>query len=84
MATIAKPRQKRIAAPSLAETIQSAVAKQITDELQGELSLRKRPRSSQRLPVRPFPKKASPFFHSIILATTQTTPISAKACRTKS
>ena len=36
------PQPTATAAPSLAETIQSAVAKQITDELQGELSRKKR------------------------------------------
>ena len=35
------PQPTATAAPSLAETIQSAVAKQITDELQGELSRKK-------------------------------------------
>src|SRR6188472_703373 len=36
------PQATATAAPSLAETIQSAVAKQITDELQGELSRKKK------------------------------------------
>jgi TolB-like protein/class 3 adenylate cyclase/Flp pilus assembly protein TadD len=36
------PQPTATAAPSLAETIQSAVAKQITDELQGELSRKKK------------------------------------------
>src|SRR4051794_14730413 len=36
------PHPTATAAPSLAETIQSAVAKQITDELQGELSRKKK------------------------------------------
>src|SRR5204863_1896253 len=35
------PQPSATASPSLAETIQSAVAKQITDELQGELSRKK-------------------------------------------
>jgi hypothetical protein len=35
------PQPTATASPSLAETIQSAVAKQITDELQGELSRKK-------------------------------------------
>ena len=38
----ALPQPTATAAPSLAETIQSAVAKQITDELQGELSGKKK------------------------------------------
>ena len=38
----ALPQPSATAAPSLAETIQSAVAKQITDELQGELSRKKK------------------------------------------
>src|SRR3954467_1384602 len=37
----ALPQPTATASPSLAETIQSAVAKQITDELQGELSRKK-------------------------------------------
>src|SRR5881275_2975387 len=37
------PQPTATALPSLAETIQSAVAKQITDELQGELSRKKKP-----------------------------------------
>ena len=36
------PQPSATASPSLAETIQSAVAKQITDELQGELSRKKK------------------------------------------
>ena len=36
------PQPTATAPPSLAETIQSAVAKQITDELQGELSRKKK------------------------------------------
>jgi len=36
------PQPTATASPSLAETIQSAVAKQITDELQGELSRKKK------------------------------------------
>src|SRR5437868_912283 len=39
----ALPQPTATAPPSLAETIQSAVAKQITDELQGELSRKKKP-----------------------------------------
>ena len=35
------PQPTATAAPSLADTIKSAVAKQITDELQGELSRKK-------------------------------------------
>ena len=35
------PQPTATASPSLADTIQSAVAKQITDELQGELSRKK-------------------------------------------
>ena len=38
----ALPQPTATAPPSLAETIQSAVAKQITDELQGELSRKKK------------------------------------------
>src|SRR5437762_2371853 len=37
------PQPTATAPPSLAETIQSAVAKQITDELQGELSRKEKP-----------------------------------------
>src|SRR5947207_10992754 len=39
----ALPQPTATAPPSLAETIQSAVAKQITDELQGELSRKEKP-----------------------------------------
>ena len=46
--------------PSLADTIRSAVAKKITEELQDDLSRKKTPQSS-RLSVRRFRRKASPF-----------------------
>jgi hypothetical protein len=60
----------------LAETIQSAVAKQITDELQGELS-RKKNAAVQPTPTgSAIPKKASLFCRSTILAAIPTTLIS--------
>ena len=77
------PQPTATALPSLADTIQSAVAKQITDELQGELS-RKKNAAVQLTPTgSAIPEKASPFCRSTISAATRTTPTSAKACRTR-
>ena len=78
------PQPTATAVPSLADTIKSAVAKQITDELQGELSRKKKtPQSSHPLPVRRSRKKASLFCRSTILAATRTTLTFVKACRTR-
>jgi hypothetical protein len=49
---------ERHSAPSLAETIQSAVAKQITDELQGELSRKKNAAAQPRPTGSAIPEKA--------------------------
>jgi TolB-like protein/Tfp pilus assembly protein PilF len=52
------PQPTATAPPSLAETIQSAVAKQITDELQGEIS-RKKKATGQSVPTGPaIPEKS--------------------------
>src|SRR5881396_996500 len=81
LATLPQPTATAI--PSLADTIKSAVAKQITDELQGELSRKKAPRSNRPLPVWRSRKRALLFFRLIILAATRTTLTFAKACRTR-
>src|SRR6476646_6101947 len=52
------PQPTATAAPSLAETIQSAVAKQITDELQGELSRKKKAAAEPTPAVSAIPEKS--------------------------
>src|SRR3982751_908725 len=52
------PQPTATAPASLAETIQSAVAKQITDELQGDLSRKKKAALQPRLGGSPIPEKS--------------------------
>ena len=52
------PQPSATASPSLAETIQSAVAKQITDELQGELSRKKNAAAQPRPTGSAIPEKS--------------------------
>ena len=80
----ALPQPTATAPPSLADTIKSAVAKKITDELQGELSRKKNAAVEPPLPVRRSRKKASPSCHLKTLVKTNQTPTLLKVSRTRS
>ena len=79
------PQPTATAPPSLADTIKSAVAKQITDELQGELSRKKKAAVQPPPTGSAIPEKSIavlPFEN--LSRRSQTTPTSAKASRTRS